>query len=498
MGRSSDSLFLLIKSLESQEKRYFKIFSSRHTIGEKNNYLKLFDAIDKQEEYDEVELKKKLSKEKFIKQLFVIKSYLFDMILKSLDAYHAENSIEIQLRQMIHYIEILYNKALYDECGKMIEKAEKRAMKYELHAVLLDVIQWKFKLGKVSSNSGTFEKDLDELENRKQEIIRKISNYHQYHWLNAKLFTKTNRKGWFPRSPEEIRDEYDPIIGHPIFENENNALSFHARMLYHNTISVYYHLKGDTEKSYSHSKGAENIFSTQPALKENLQEDYISCLSNLVFTSMFLGKYQETFYYINQLKELKPRSNALKARVITSAYLPEIVSYNINSNLEKGLALIPEIEAKISAYKNLIPQREILQMQYNFACLYFKAMEYKKASHWLFTILNNNEMNALPDLHTKARILNLLVQSESDKADLLPYTLRSTYRFLLKQQRLYQFEKKVIDFIRHLPDVSANDLPTEYTKLKIELTELSKNPYEKKAMDFFGFISWVERKIGQG
>ncbi len=55
-NKASNSLHELIKSLNKSEKRYFKVFSSRHTIGEENSYIKLFDFIDKMDEYDEEEL----------------------------------------------------------------------------------------------------------------------------------------------------------------------------------------------------------------------------------------------------------------------------------------------------------------------------------------------------------------------------------------------------------------------------------------------------------
>lgn len=495
MKKSSDDLFQLIKSLSGQEKRYFKIFASRHTIGEKNNYLKLFDAIDKQKKYDETEIKEKLQKEKFIKQLFVVKSYLYEMILKSQDAYYSESSIALQLKQSVHYIEILSNKGLYEQCAKMIDKAERLALKHESFLTLLEIINWKFKLARTSTVNKTFENDLDALHQEKQSIIEKTSNYYQYQWLNTKLYSKAMQKGWFPRSPEEIKLEYDPIISQPIYENESKALSVQAKMLFHNTISAYFHLKGDTEKSYTHSKKSEKILNENASLIDNNQEDYISCLSNLIFTSMFLGKYEETFQCINILKKTKPRSKSLQAAIITSAYLPEIISYNINGYIDAGLKLIPEIENKLQSYENHIHPREILYLKYNFACLYFKANEFKKSAHWLFVILNDSSINFLPDLHTKTKILNLMVQSELDSVDLLPYILRSTYRFLLKQKRLYKFEKKVINFIRNLPNVSSKEITAAYKNLKLDLLELGKDPYEKKAMDFFGFINWLDRKV---
>ena len=49
--RVNESVHELIKSLTKSEKRYFKLMSSRHTIGEENNYVILFDAIEKQIDY---------------------------------------------------------------------------------------------------------------------------------------------------------------------------------------------------------------------------------------------------------------------------------------------------------------------------------------------------------------------------------------------------------------------------------------------------------------
>ena len=66
MKTNSDPLHQLIHSLSKGEKRSFKIYASRHVLGDENNYVKLFDAIEKQKEYDEEALLKKFKNEKFI------------------------------------------------------------------------------------------------------------------------------------------------------------------------------------------------------------------------------------------------------------------------------------------------------------------------------------------------------------------------------------------------------------------------------------------------
>ena len=72
-------------------------------IGDQNNYLVLFDAIDRQSEYDEVKLLNKFRNEPFVKRFSIAKSRMYNAILKSLDAYHANSSVEAQLKRQLQY-----------------------------------------------------------------------------------------------------------------------------------------------------------------------------------------------------------------------------------------------------------------------------------------------------------------------------------------------------------------------------------------------------------
>ena len=108
--QQSSLLFDLIQSLTVSEKRYVKVFTARYK-GDKN-YLRLFDAINKQEVYDEAALLKKFRKEKFTRQINYTKNSLYNLILKSLQAYH-DKSIETQLSDYSQQVEILYHKGLY-------------------------------------------------------------------------------------------------------------------------------------------------------------------------------------------------------------------------------------------------------------------------------------------------------------------------------------------------------------------------------------------------
>src|ERR1051326_6571998 len=97
----SHHLFELIKSLNKGEKGYFKKYSQLHTVGDKNNYLILFDAIEKQKKYDEEKILKALSKHSFIRHFSDLKNYLYTLILDSLESYYKNLDVNIKVRREI-------------------------------------------------------------------------------------------------------------------------------------------------------------------------------------------------------------------------------------------------------------------------------------------------------------------------------------------------------------------------------------------------------------
>src|SRR4051812_37900043 len=122
MKTPDDSLFRLIKSLSRNEKGYFKKYSSMHIIGGENNYIRLFDAIEKQKKFNEEAIKKHFSEGKIIKQFSSAKNYLFTLILESLESYNS--GMEAELIRQQNYIGILIQKGLYKEAGKVIKKTK--------------------------------------------------------------------------------------------------------------------------------------------------------------------------------------------------------------------------------------------------------------------------------------------------------------------------------------------------------------------------------------
>ena len=137
-NRQTDSLFQLVKSLEKAEKRNFKLYVKRNSGGEDLKIVQLFDALDKMQEYDENQLLKNKSLRK--QQLSNIKSHLYRKILSSLRILKDTDNIDLQLHEQMGHARILYNKGLYLQSLKMLDKIKENAIAHNQVTFLLQVL----------------------------------------------------------------------------------------------------------------------------------------------------------------------------------------------------------------------------------------------------------------------------------------------------------------------------------------------------------------------
>ena len=231
--KPSQELFKLTKSLTKSEKRFFKLLSSLQS-GEKN-YIKLFDAIEKQSSYDEEAIKKQFKNETFIKHLPSEKNHLYKLILKSLRSFYSENSISAILAEHIQSIEILYNKALYMECAKLVKKGKKLAEAHERFYYLFELIKWEKMLLEEEYQSGDFSADLNKVIEEEQWVIRRLRNLAEYQILYSKV-NYVFRQGGFIRNEGE-ESMINEILSHDLIKGKNTALSKRA-------AATCYHVKG--------------------------------------------------------------------------------------------------------------------------------------------------------------------------------------------------------------------------------------------------------------
>ena len=495
--KPTDNLFRLIKSMNKPEKRYFKIYASRHS-SEQNNYLKLFDAIEKQTQYNEESILKKFQKEIFIKKFPIAKSRLFDTVLRSLDAFHANSSIDAQLMRQIHFAEILYKKSLYDQCARMLESAKRLAVKHEKYSTLSEIFHWQKKLIEKDNYSGLEEDDLQKLLVEDARIAERIKNFNDYWNIKSRLFVLLNKKGKV-RTKEELK-KFKKIIDNTLLQKESKALSMETKYLFHHIYSAFYFGTGDYKKSYQELKKNVSLIESNTELFKEEPNLYFSLLTNTIYIGSQLKKFDEVKENMKKLKAIPETLNTkgnedMEIKLFSSAYSIEITLYITLGEFEKGIQLVPKIEAGLSRYEEKLSPVRKAYFCFNIAVLYFGAGKYSIALKWINRLLNDNAINESQDIHCFAEIFNIIIHVELKNADLLPYVVKSLQRYLNSRNRVYKFETIFLEFANRLLTASPKEEQRLYKKFHDDLILLSKDNFEKTVLEYFDFISWTESKI---
>ncbi len=201
--RTTDALFQLIHALEKSEKRNFKLYIKRNSSNEDLKIVELFDALDKLNEYDEVLLFKKLSSIKK-PQLSNIKAHLYKQLLASLRLIKSSESIDLQLHEQLDYARILYNKGLYLQSLKILDKVKELAISYNQDSFLIQVISLEKKIEtlyitrSMQNRADRLSSEANEV-NEKRRMITKLSNLalQLYSWYirNGHAEMRKTRKG---------------------------------------------------------------------------------------------------------------------------------------------------------------------------------------------------------------------------------------------------------------------------------------------------------------
>ena len=490
--KNSFQLFQLIKSLSMSEKRYFKLSCSVQK-GMKN-YLKLFDTMEAMTHYDEHLLKKKIKDNNWIKRLDLQKIYLYRILLKSLRDFHSSMSVDIQLRNFLNEIEILYKKGLFKQCEKTISKVKHLAEKYEKHLTLLELSGLEIKLIHAQSYHEKTEKRRDDIFNNMFAVNEKWKNEREYLLLQSRLFMVSSRMGQIRDDGQKM--EYNNIMNHPLLKSEDRALSYKAKYNFYLCFTSYYLKLYDFVNAHFYGKKLVALMESHPNQVEDNPQMYIVAIQRIVLCQLDLKKYKDASESIKKLKEITTKSETVKSQLFYLSNNIELKMHIETGEFKKGVTLITQIKNTLNDPKIKMTNWE-LPLYYTIARVYFGVADYVSTNAYLNKILNVDATNFRNDLQCFARILSLIVHIELGKESLLEYTVRSTYRFLFKRKGLYKFESIILDFIRKkLPKtISSKDMINAFKELKVQLEKISKDPFEREALDYFDFISWLESKI---
>ncbi|MEY4332961.1 MAG: hypothetical protein RLZZ196_1699, partial [Bacteroidota bacterium] len=299
---STDALFILVKSLEKGEKRNFKLYAARNSASADLKIVQLFDALDKMKDYDEEEL---LRKNESIQkqQLSNLKAHLYDQILSSLRILKQNENIDLQIHEQLDHAKILYNKGLYLQSLRLLDKIKTLTKQNNQVTFLLQVLFLEKKIESLhitrsmQDRAQQLSEEIDEV-NERLELIAKTSN------LSLQLYSWYIQHGHARN--EEDRKTLDALMQDPILESVQSVKGFYERLYRYQCHCWYGFITQDFLMHYRYAQKWVDLFEKEEGMKQIESAQYIKGLHNLIsahFDLKNIDKFKETICLLEQFSE---------------------------------------------------------------------------------------------------------------------------------------------------------------------------------------------------
>jgi len=426
-----DELFRLVKSLEPNEKRYFKLHADKHVVSGKykGNAEKLF--------------KQKNKGKAFIKNLAFEKNYLYGKIMEVLRSYHAENTAEGKLNNILSDIRLLYNKGLHDAALKMLEKGFELAERTENLPAMLLLFQFKHRLKRHAlseEDAKITEADFE----REKGILKMFEDERTilYHYDTVyNLYTTGKLKERLNTIKTKI-DEYAQ-------RNVLATLSFYARYYFFATKAFI----AKAEDNYPEAMNLyEEVFALWEKEGSTLKESSAhnrTNLGNYLLCAYHTERFEVFPEIIDKIESLPIENSTDEAEAFHIAQRYRLIYY-LNSDSKIDLnKLIRQIESGLKKHGDLVSKKIRIALYINMCLLALQERKFENLVDLIgktFTLIgrSNDWRNEMRHL----KFFEMMAQCSLENYELLDYLVRNNERWLIKNNMNNQFTSTVLNIFR--------------------------------------------------
>ncbi|MCW5900004.1 MAG: hypothetical protein KIT10_12115 [Flavobacteriales bacterium] len=496
-NKAHDHVHRLVRSMTSTEKRYFKVHTGRH--GQGTGQHELFDAIAAMEVYDEAALLERFRDQAFSHHFAITKRRLYASILRCLEAYHADGSVDARLHGMLRQVDLLHERALYEDAAKLLQGTRRLARQHDRRAILLALQDRERKLLEQGNYGKARLSDVERLATGSAELLAEQAELDTLWDLKSRVFLLLYREG---RARDmAMRAALDEALDHPLLDIATPLRSAHARFLRLHILGAAAFALGDLNTCHAHLFANLELLRAE---KEKFMDDpslVIGVMSNLVHVCDSLGRTDEAGQLLQEFRTLPatwamPETEDLETKLFISTNSLELSLLMRSGEFGRALDLVPSIEKGLRRHAGRMGPVRRGAFLYQVAFAHFAAGHPDQAVKWLHRLLNDVRIDESAEIVSFARLLDLLALYEAGRTDLLAYALRNTERMLRARSRTHRFEPVYLELVRQL--LKGGDGATIDRAIGAFLGKvraLEGDPQEHAAFDHLDPIAWAVARL---
>lgn len=487
---TSSSLYVLVNRMEVNEKTYFKKYAFKKKNKNQTMVFDLFDIIDKSGydprlSVDKIELK---IKSKFLKkgytQFIRIKSYLLDLLIKSLTQHGLQNGAENRIWNLFLSAEMLLQKSMYELAYSQLLKAREIANEYHC-TYLLPKIQMK--ILRISHNAKK-----DDAHTHKSNLA--LSSLYQNNL--AHLIEIAGQNAAMQHSIRQgvryqANTSVNKMVNNPLVINAPK-FGFYSELTALDMSYFYALQQVDYEGIHGALKGFIELYERHPKMMEIHEYNWMSCNLNFLDACLRLNHFEEYEQYHTKFKTYTfKKHQAIKFGEFK--ILDTELNYCMGLNKLNMLLNIESAYQKFRANnRNFSLPAYFISFESKLSILFFLANESSKMVYWANRILNNKA--AYAETYKAKTWLQLLCSTADDGEWTLLESQCRSFKTFINQENinspLLSICMQLFSQLCQLELLKHKDAFKEFKHLLIKLDE-----DEKKLLQWFDIVLWVNSKI---
>lgn len=476
-----------------------------HSAGRDGAVLNLFERLAEystnKDTYFEEEFKLSLI-EPVRRHFPVIKNNLYNLVLKSLNEYRRENNNENKVKSLLEQYEILFSMSLLTQAEKVLKKAKKLAVNNEYFMDINTIHNRERTLARYMLDAEGYSKVVERVHKEQIENLERIKNVSEMNDLGSRITILLQK---YPTS--KTRDEADmkersEIFNNPLLRDESRMLSSITLKKFYNLNVVLNEWLLDYEASFMFAKKyAEEVEKDVDMNKSSIHDYIISQYSVMTSSTRAedLVEYEKAHLKLSNIKSRFPAASERdKLEAFYYLGLDVLSSSASNYHPERGLKMYEEAELNHGQMDRMLSLQQKIVWYFVIARFCFFKAAYPDAGRWLNRLIQIPNIDVSQDYQCYARIMNLVVSYESGNPDRIEHELRRAYYFLTKRNKIYKYEKIILEYTRQAFRVrSEREINEMLEFMHRDLSAIKNDPFEENAFDAFDLLPWLEGKITQ-
>jgi len=496
----TDALFGLIKSLNKSEKRNFKLFANRLSSHEELKFIQLFVILDKMKVYDETLIFNKIKRLNKL-QLTNLKRHLYSQILKSLRMIHSQKHPEIEIREQLDYAQILYDRGLFIQSLRLLERIKPLTTVTNQHILYLEILEFE-KL--IEARHITRSR---KVKNKMENLIQESTKVNQTASQMSLLSNLMLKIQGFYINFGFVKNDKDVILIKDYFQSNLpnysiSELNFSSQINLNLSYLWYHYILLEFDLCADYGIRCIRLFDSEPVMIEKDPDLYMRML-HYTLTSLYYKEdkiqFNEFYKKLDAFYKRKHNGFNTTSKLLYYSYgLNAKMNYSLlHHDFQKCLLLIPEIKKEIEKFDDYVdPHRHIIYY-YKIAWIYFIQDKLSFALDYITKIVRDKNNYLRDDLYLYARLMQLLIHFELGHDALVGSLMLSIQRQAQLLNDNNQIINLILNYIRlTIKDPSKDNLENA-SIMQNKLTKLRVDRFEKRVFIYFDFVFWAQKKVNK-